>query len=108
AWFSRQFDEPTLPQRRAWPSIHARRHTLVAAPTGSGKTLAAFLAALDDLVRQGIAGTLGDETQLVYVSPLKALSADIQRNLERPLAGIEEELERMGLPAVPIRVLVRT
>src|SRR5262249_36815408 len=107
-WFAARFPEPTPAQLRAWPAIRARRHTLVAAPTGSGKTLAAFLAALDDLVRQGIAGTLGDETQVVYVSPLKALSSDIQKNLQEPLAGIEAGLAAAGLPEVGIRVLVRT
>jgi ATP-dependent Lhr-like helicase len=107
-WFSARFPEPTPAQRRAWPAIREKRHTLVAAPTGSGKTLAAFLAALDDLVRQGIEGRLGDETQVVYVSPLKALSSDIQKNLQEPLAGIEAGLAAAGLPEVPIRVLVRT
>src|SRR5574341_1032830 len=78
------------------------------APTGSGKTLAAFLAAIDALVRQGVAGSLRDETQVVYVSPLKALSNDIQRNLEAPLAGIAEALRAQGLPEVEIRTWVRT
>ena len=81
---------------------------LIAAPTGSGKTLAAFLAAIDALVRQGVAGALGDETQIVYVSPLKALSNDIQKNLEVPLAGIREALRAQGLPDVEIRTWVRT
>ena len=74
AWFERRFAAPTRRRRDAWPPIQAGRHTLIAAPTGSGKTLAAFLAAIDDLVREGIAGELPDETQVVYVSPLKALS----------------------------------
>jgi ATP-dependent helicase Lhr and Lhr-like helicase len=81
---------------------------LIAAPTGSGKTLAAFLAAIDALVRQGVDGGLADETQIVYISPLKALSNDIQRNLEAPLAGIREALKRQGLPEVDIRTWVRT
>ena len=81
---------------------------LIAAPTGSGKTLAAFLAAIDSLVRQGLEGRLEDETQVVYVSPLKALSNDIQRNLEAPLAGIREALRAQGLPDVDIRTWVRT
>ena len=81
---------------------------LVAAPTGSGKTLAAFLAAIDGLVRQGLEGRLKDETQVVYVSPLKALSNDIRRNLEAPLAGIREALRAQGLPDVDIRTWVRT
>ena len=77
----------------AWPAIASGRHALIAAPTGSGKTLAAFLAAIDALVRQALAGALADATQVVYVSPLKALSNDIQRNLEQPLAGIAAELK---------------
>jgi ATP-dependent helicase Lhr and Lhr-like helicase len=108
AWFSRRFGVPTPAQAQAWPAIRARRHTLIAAPTGSGKTLAAFLAAIDGLVRQGLAAPLPDETQIVYVSPLKALSNDIQRNLEAPLAGIKEELQAQGLPGVDIRAWVRT
>ena len=89
-WFDRSFEAPTEAQVEAWPAIRAGRHTLIAAPTGSGKTLAAFLAAIDALVRQGLEGRLKDETQIVYVSPLKALSNDIRRNLEAPLAGIRE------------------
>src|SRR5215467_282508 len=96
AWFDKQFAEPTEPQAKAWPAIKSGRHTLIAAPTGSGKTLAAFLAAIDDLVRQSVEGPLADATQVVYVSPLKALSNDIQRNLEAPLAGIRAELRRSG------------
>ena len=92
----------------AWPSIKERQHTLIAAPTGSGKTLAAFLAAIDDLVVQGVAGGLDDTTHVVYVSPLKALGNDIDRNLQTPLEGIEQELKAMGLPAVNIRTLVRS
>src|SRR5688572_22436847 len=94
SWFRNQFPNPTEPQIQAWPSIKAKKPTLIAAPTGSGKTLSAFLAAIDDLVRQGIEGTLPDETQVVYVSPLKALSNDIQRNLQEPLAGIHAELRK--------------
>src|SRR5687768_9068437 len=107
-WFERRFGLPTEPQAHAWPEIHAGRHTLIAAPTGSGKTLAAFLAALDDLVRRGLAGELGDETLVVYVSPLKALSNDVEKNLEEPLAGIRAELVSLGLPDVEIRTAVRT
>ena len=107
-WFAACFQAPTPAQSRAWPAIKARQHTLIAAPTGSGKTLAAFLAAIDDLIRQGLSGTLADETQIVYVSPLKALSNDIHRNLEVPLAGISEQLLRLGLPEVDIRTWVRT
>jgi ATP-dependent helicase Lhr and Lhr-like helicase len=108
AWFERSFRAPTGAQAEAWPALHAGRHALIAAPTGSGKTLAAFLAAIDGLLRQGLAGGLADETQIVYVSPLKALSNDIDRNLARPLAGIREELASRGLPDVEIRTWVRT
>ncbi len=108
AWFAGQFAAPTPAQVQAWPAIQAHRHTLIAAPTGSGKTLAAFLAAIDGLVRQGLDGGLDDATQVVYVSPLKALSNDIQRNLEAPLAGIRAALHERGLPDVEIRTWVRT
>ncbi len=108
AWFERSFAAPTAAQAQAWPAFQAGRHVLIAAPTGSGKTLAAFLAAIDGLVRQGLDGGLKDETQIVYVSPLKALSNDIQRNLEAPLAGIRERLKAQGLPEVDIRTWVRT
>ena len=108
AWFTRTFDAPTPAQLEAWPAIQSGRDVLVAAPTGSGKTFAAFLASIDQLVKEGLAGTLPDETRIVYVSPLKALSNDIHRNLEAPLQGIGEELAAMGLPEVPIRSVVRT
>src|SRR5271166_3203471 len=108
SWFEGHFAQPTPAQAQAWPAIKAGRHVLVAAPTGSGKTLAAFLSAIDDLVRQGLNGGLTDETQIVYVSPLKALSNDIKRNLEAPLAGIRAELRAQGLPDVEIRTFVRT
>ena len=78
AWFEEHFKAPTPAQTEAWPLIKAGRNVLIAAPTGSGKTLAAFMAAIDDLIRQGIEGGLKDETQIVYVSPLKALSNDIR------------------------------
>ena len=108
-WFNRTFDAPTAPQEQAWPAIQAQRHVLIAAPTGSGKTLAAFLAAIEQLVREGVeGGGLADETHIVYVSPLKALSNDIRRNLEAPLAGIRMELQALGLPDVDIRTFVRT
>src|SRR5262245_38215959 len=108
AWFARTFARPTAAQARAWPAIRSGRNTLIAAPTGSGKTLAAFLAAIDALVREGLESGLKDETQVVYVSPLKALSNDIQRNLEAPLAGIRAALKSLGLPDVEIRTWVRT
>ncbi|MEP6742628.1 MAG: DEAD/DEAH box helicase, partial [bacterium] len=107
-WFGKTFPDATPPQHDAWPAIKQGRNTLIAAPTGSGKTLAAFLAAIDDLVRLGVEGKLDDTTHVVYVSPLKALSNDIQRNLQLPLAGIQDELKAMGLPEVNIRTLVRT
>ncbi|HEU4794404.1 MAG TPA: DEAD/DEAH box helicase [Pyrinomonadaceae bacterium] len=107
-WFARSFPAPTDPQLRAWPEIKKQRHTLIAAPTGSGKTLAAFLSAIDDLVRLGLEGKLDDSTHVIYVSPLKALSNDVQRNLQTPLEGIQKELQAMGLPEVNIRTLVRT
>src|SRR3954465_10100634 len=99
-WFSDRFPRPTLAQAQAWPAIKAGRHVLVAAPTGAGKTLAAFLAAIGDLIRQGVEGELPDETFVVYVSPLKALSNDIRRNLEAPVAGIREDLVALGYPDV--------
>ena len=107
-WFTGHFPAPTRPQELAWPAIKARQHTLIAAPTGSGKTLAAFLSAIDDLVKQRLAGTLEDTTQVVYISPLKALSNDIQRNLQVPLEGIQQELLSMLLGEANIRTLVRT
>jgi ATP-dependent helicase Lhr and Lhr-like helicase len=110
AWFEKRFPAgPTGAQAGAWPAILDGRSTLVAAPTGSGKTLAAFLAAIDDLVQRASRSELDDTTQVVYVSPLKALSNDIQRNLQEPLAGIRDELQAMGLAGLAgIRTLVRT
>jgi ATP-dependent Lhr-like helicase len=95
-WFDHSFAAPTAAQAQAWPAFQAGRHVLIAAPTGSGKTLAAFLAAIDALVRQALAHVLKDETQIVYVSPLKALSNDIRCNLEAPLAGIRAALQARG------------
>jgi ATP-dependent helicase Lhr and Lhr-like helicase len=108
AWFTRQFTHATDVQRQAWPAIRRQGHTLIAAPTGSGKTLAAFLAAIDDLIREGLSHPLPDETRVLYVSPLKALSNDIHKNLEEPLAGIRDELLMQGLADVAIRAQVRT
>jgi len=107
-WFLQHFPTPTEPQARAWPAIKAGRHTLIAAPTGSGKTLAAFLSAIDDLIWQAARGQLTDETQVVYVSPLKALSNDIKINLEAPLKGIQQSLAAAGINGVDVRTLVRT
>ena len=108
AWFANGFAVPTPAQTDAWPAIQSGKHVLIAAPTGSGKTLAAFLAAIDDLVREGEQFGLPDETRIVYVSPLKALSNDINRNLEAPLAGIREQLRQLGHRDVEIRTWVRT
>ncbi|NMM03292.1 DEAD/DEAH box helicase [Paraburkholderia sp. RP-4-7] len=109
-WFLKTFPAPTDAQAAAWPQIRSGRSTLVAAPTGSGKTLTAFLSALDELVQQGLAngGALPDETLVVYVSPLKALSNDIRINLQVPLQGIAAELDARGLPPLDIRTAVRT
>src|SRR5262245_53193707 len=87
-WFEGRFGTPTEPQAEGWPHILENRDTLISAPTGSGKTLAAFLACIDKLVRQAIDGTLTDQTQVLYISPLKALGNDIQKNLDGPLAEI--------------------
>src|SRR6059058_6533471 len=107
-WFLKEFPAPTEPQAESWPAIKEGRHTLIAAPTGSGKTLAAFLSAIDDLVWLAVDGKLVDETQVVYVSPLKALSNDIQINLQEPLRGIQHNLETSGIGGIDIRTLVRT
>ena len=108
AWFAHAFDAPTDVQKEAWPAIASGRHTLLAAPTGSGKTLAAFLAAIDALVREGLERGMPDQTRVLYISPLKALSNDIQKNLQAPLAGIRDELFAQGLPDVDVRAWVRT
>ena len=107
-WFRQTLGEPTEPQRLGWPAIAEGENTLIAAPTGSGKTLAAFLVCIDRLLRQAIEGTLTDQTQVVYISPLKALSNDIQRNLTGPLEAILEAAQKTGLPLPPIRAKVRT
>jgi len=107
-WFQSRFAGPTEPQVQGWPAIAAGRHTLIAAPTGSGKTLTAFLAVIDRLLREAISGTLTDELRVVYVSPLRALSNDMHRNLEEPLAQILEQAERDGLSVPRLRVGLRT
>ena len=107
-WFSARFAAATEPQILGWPEIRAGRDVLISAPTGSGKTLAAFLICLDRLVRAARAGELADETEVVYVSPLKALSNDIHKNLEIPLAEISELAARQGISLAPIRTAVRT
>ncbi len=107
-WFASRFSAPSEAQAQSWPAIVGGNHTLLAAPTGSGKTLAAFLASIDQLLRQSLDRTLPDETQVVYVSPLKALSNDIHRNLQEPLAEIHQIAIAAGADPLPIRVAVRT
>src|SRR4051812_47155410 len=107
-WFSAHFGSPTQPQTQGWPAIRAGGDVLISAPTGSGKTFAAFLICLDALVREARTGSLPDETRVVYVSPLKALSNDVHKNLEIPLAQIRELAELHGIPLAPIRTAVRT
>ncbi|HLQ78087.1 MAG TPA: DEAD/DEAH box helicase, partial [Terriglobia bacterium] len=107
-WFRRTLGSPTPTQEAAWKELADGHHVLVSAPTGSGKTLAAFLLCLDRLVRAALDGTLEDRTEAVYVSPLKALSNDIQKNLERPLAEIAAIANERGLLMPPIRVALRT
>ncbi len=108
AWFERRFKAPTGAQADGWPHILAGRDTLVSAPTGSGKTLAAFLVAIDRLIRKAEAGELEDRVEVVYVSPLKALSNDIQRNLDEPLEQIAEVARELGYDLPPIRTALRT
>jgi ATP-dependent Lhr-like helicase len=107
-WFSARLGAPTEPQRLGWPEIHAGHDVLISAPTGSGKTLAAFLMAIDRLARDARAGTLANETYVVYVSPLKALSNDVQKNLDAPLAEISALAASKGIPFAPIRTALRT
>lgn len=108
SWFNKNYESPTQVQLESWESIKTHKNTLIAAPTGSGKTLAAFLSAINDLIIQGINGRLNVGTQIIYVSPLKALSNDIEKNLREPLSGIKEELELMGIYSPEITVMVRT
>ncbi len=107
-WFSTRFGTPTEPQNLGWPAIREGHDVLISAPTGSGKTLAAFLICLDRLVRAARSGELPNETEVVYISPLKALSNDVHKNLEIPLAEISELAARRGIPFSPIRTAVRT
>ena len=107
-WFEQTFGSPTEPQVRGWPAIQSGRHVLISAPTGSGKTLAAFLASLDALFREGARTDLPDKTQVVYVSPLKALSNDIRKNLQEPLAGIRALLRETEGHEIDVRAEVRT
>ena len=107
-WFQQTFGSPTEPQIRGWPAIQSGRHALISAPTGSGKTLAAFLASLNELFRQARQDCLPDETQVVYVSPLKALSNDIRKNLQEPLSGIRALLGETVGHQIDVRAEVRT
>src|ERR1700752_3067925 len=107
-WFVQRFGTPTDPQEQGWPHILAGRATLISAPTGSGKTLAAFLACIDRLVRKALAGHLSDRTEVLYVSPLKALGNDIQKNLEAPLGEILQLAAERGFLMPEIRTAVRT
>lgn len=107
-WLHARFGQPTEVQAQAWAVTTQRRHALIAAPTGSGKTLAAFLSAINELVLEGLSVGLADEVHVLYVSPLKALSNDIRKNLEEPLAGIRAQMAARGLPDPGIRAAVRT
>ena len=107
SWFKKTFDQPTPPQADAWPAIQVGKDTLIAAPTGSGKTLAAFLAALNDLYTRAARHELQAKTYVVYVSPLKALSNDIAKNLQEPLRGIQQEFDNIG-QSLLVRAEVRT
>lgn len=107
-WFEQKFGSPTQPQQRGWPAIQSGSHTLIAAPTGSGKTLAAFYAELDQLFRDGLEGKLSDAIRVVYVSPLKALSNDIHKNLEEPLSGIRKAILDETGKDIDVRAAVRT
>ncbi len=107
-WFASRFPKATEPQTLGWPEIAAGNNVLISAPTGSGKTLAAFLICIDQLVQAARAGTLANETQVVYVSPLKALSNDVHRNLDVPLAEISELAAKRGIALTPIRTALRT
>lgn len=107
-WFEDTLGSPTKAQLDAWPEIQKGRNTLIAAPTGSGKTLAAFYVAIDRLVQQALNHTLEPAIQIVYISPLKALSNDIHRNLQEPLAAICKALDEAGYQGTEIKVAVRT
>ncbi|HEX3587281.1 MAG TPA: DEAD/DEAH box helicase, partial [Candidatus Angelobacter sp.] len=107
-WFINKFGTPTEPQEQGWPHILAGRTTLISAPTGSGKTLAAFLICIDRLVCKALSGDLTDRTEILYISPLKALGNDIQKNLEGPLGEITALAGEKGLLMPEIRTAVRT
>jgi ATP-dependent Lhr-like helicase len=107
-WFLEHIGQPTAAQLAGWESIGKGQHTLISAPTGSGKTLAAFLTAIDELIKEGTASPLPDEVRVVYISPLKALSADIHKNLAEPRSGIRRIAEQSGVSAPAVTAAVRT
>jgi ATP-dependent Lhr-like helicase len=107
-WFQKRFKEPTPAQQQGWPLLQQHKNTLIAAPTGGGKTMAAFFVAIDDLFRQAVEGRLDKGIQVLYLSPLRALSNDVKKNLEQPLQEIMEEAQAAGLRPDPIRIGLRT
>jgi ATP-dependent Lhr-like helicase len=108
AWFTSAFAEPTTAQEQAWTAISKGEHTLVIAPTGSGKTLAAFLWAIDRLAAEPAPADPKHRCRILYISPLKALAVDVERNLRSPLTGVTHAARRLGLPEPDVRVGVRT
>ncbi|MFX0135551.1 MAG: DEAD/DEAH box helicase, partial [Candidatus Hodarchaeota archaeon] len=107
-WFQESFESPTPPQIQGWPPIFKKENTLILAPTGSGKTLAAFLVCIDNLLKKLIENNHPKGVHTLYISPLKALNYDIERNLEAPLAGIQQKAPDLNLDLPEIRVAVRT